>query len=85
MLTDATEPYRQFGVLGASFRGSPPIGVTHLPFTEGLLAMYGKNGAGKSRLLDALRPLLAGKASEHSGWLHLRLDETDLAYGASVF
>ena len=39
-------------VLGVSVFGGPPLGTFHFKLSPGLHVFYGKNGAGKTRLLD---------------------------------
>lgn len=54
----------QLEIVGARLLGPPPIKDVWLSFEPGVHAFYGKNGAGKSRLLYALADLYAGKPSD---------------------
>jgi hypothetical protein len=54
-------------LLGFSFDGRGPfgrvpgpLGLIHLPWEQGTTVLFGRNGAGKTRILDRLRNVLAG-------------------------
>jgi len=42
-------------VFGVGILGPPPLGMINLELTPGLSVLYGVNGAGKTRVLDAVR------------------------------
>jgi hypothetical protein len=50
-------------VLGATILRRGPIGAVNLRFQDGVTALYGKNGAGKSVLLRNLEAVLDGDAA----------------------
>lgn len=50
-----------FQMVGARLLGPDPIRDVWLPLDSGVHAFYGKNGAGKSRLLQALAGLYGGR------------------------
>lgn len=49
-----------YDVLGVSIGGSAPVGRIHLELESGVTALYGRNGAGKTRVLHAIAEALAG-------------------------
>lgn len=58
-----------FDIIGARLHGPDPIEDVFVPWRGGLSALYGLNGAGKSRILGALRDLYAGVPEpSHFGW-----------------
>lgn len=57
--------------------GPPPIADVWWPFEPGVFALYGKNGAGKTRLLRALADLLGGRPID--GYLVARVVESEEA------
>ncbi len=64
-------------LLGFYSYGPPPIGSVAYAFKPGLTVLYGKNGAGKSRLLGELDGLLRGEHEFHverDAALHLAVD-----------
>lgn len=61
-------------VIGLTIVGSPPLGTVHLKIDPGLRVFYGKNGAGKTRLLGAIKDGFQGETTGESVvWIHLRL------------
>ena len=59
-------------LLGVTVCGPPPLGRVHIPLTDPLLALYGRNGAGKTRLLNAVIAALRGHRLEDSwGLVHV--------------
>lgn len=61
-------------ILGVSVFDRPPIGTLHLPLQPGLHILYGKNGAGKTRTLEAVRGALANAVELETGaWVHMRV------------
>ncbi len=69
-------------LLGVTVCGPAPIGRVHVPLYEPLLALYGRNGAGKTRLLTATIAALRGERLDDSwGLVHVRVPdaEADLA------
>ena len=46
-----------YDIVGLSVIGPPPLGEIHLPWQRGLHVVYGRNGAGKTRLLEAISSL----------------------------
>ncbi len=59
--------------------GPPPIGRVHIPLTDPLLALYGRNGVGKTRLLKAVIAALRGERLEDSwGLVHVDVTGTDI-------
>ncbi|MGQ0631893.1 MAG: ATP-dependent nuclease [Sporichthyaceae bacterium] len=74
-LTPATIGVR---LLGVTVCGPAPIGRVHLPMHEPLLALYGRNGAGKTRLLRAAIAALCGVRLDDSwGLVHVQLPDPD--------
>ena len=53
-----------YEVLGVGVRGPAPVGRAYLELNPGVVALYGLNGAGKSRLLAGIEAALAGR---HTG------------------
>jgi predicted ATPase len=49
-------------LIGAAIYGPTPLGFTFLPLTPGVSVLFGANGAGKSRLVDAIASA-AGRGS----------------------
>jgi energy-coupling factor transporter ATP-binding protein EcfA2 len=65
-------------LLGVTVCGPAPIGRVHIPLHEPLLALYGRNGVGKTRLLTAMIATLRGHRVEDSwGLVHVRVPEVD--------
>jgi ABC-type transport system involved in cytochrome c biogenesis ATPase subunit len=63
-------------VVGVTLFGPEPIGRAHVPITPGVLAMYGRNGAGKTRLLRACGDALRGVARPGQvGFVHIEAHE----------
>ena len=64
----------QIEILGVSVFDRPPIGTLHLQLEPGLHVLYGKNGAGKTKTLEAVRGALANTwEHESSVWVHMRV------------
>jgi predicted ATPase len=61
-------------LLGVTVCGPAPIGRVHIPLHEPLLALYGRNGVGKTRLLTAVIAALRGHRID-GGWgvVHIRV------------
>jgi hypothetical protein len=49
-----------FPITGITVVSGPPVGVAHIRLTRGLNLVYGVNGVGKSRTLDAIASTLRG-------------------------
>src|SRR4051812_50017023 len=65
-------------LLGVTVCGPAPIGRVHVPLYEPLLALYGRNGAGKTRVLSAMIAALRGEQQPDSwGLVHVRVDDAD--------
>ncbi|HEX3827197.1 MAG TPA: AAA family ATPase [Sporichthyaceae bacterium] len=65
-------------LLGVTVCGPAPIGRVHIPLHEPLLALYGRNGVGKTRLLTAVIAALRGQRLDDSwGLVHVRVPEVD--------
>lgn len=71
-------------VIGVSVRGPQPLGWVHLPLENGVSALYGKNGAGKTRLLDAVADALLGVENPGAlGLVHVFVpDPVEIWWGA---
>jgi predicted ATPase len=54
-------------LLGVTVCGPAPIGRVHIPLHDPLLALYGRNGVGKTRLLTAVIAALRGHRID-GGW-----------------
>lgn len=50
-------------LLGITVEGPPPVGEVHLNLRQGVSALYGLNGAGKSALLKAIKAALSGRVA----------------------
>lgn len=57
-MTSQESPQVAIRICGALISGPQPIGTVDLPLNRGCHALYGLNGAGKSRLLSELGKLL---------------------------
>lgn len=55
-----------FDIIGARLHGPEPIEDVFVPWRGGVSALYGLNGAGKSRILHALRDLYTGVPGHRS-------------------
>lgn len=49
-----------YQIIGASFLGPKPIGCSHIDISSGSTMFYGKNGVGKTRLLDQVTQAFQG-------------------------
>lgn len=49
-----------YRIIGASFLGPKPIGCSHIDVSSGSTMFYGKNGVGKTRLLDQVTQAFQG-------------------------
>ncbi|MDD0858031.1 ATP-binding protein [Arthrobacter alpinus] len=49
-----------YRIIGASFLGPKPIGCSHIDISSGSTMFYGKNGVGKTRLLDQVTKAFQG-------------------------
>lgn len=67
-------------LLGATIDGPPPLGRVHVPLDEGLTVLFGLNGAGKTRLLEAVRRALLGidPGAGTDAVLHLRVADPEM-------
>jgi energy-coupling factor transporter ATP-binding protein EcfA2 len=74
-------------VLGATILRRGPIGAVNLRFRDGVTALYGKNGAGKSVLLRNLEAVLDGDAApwdednEITRCIHVRITDPEGVLG----
>ncbi len=67
-------------LLGVTVCGPRPIGRVHVPLHEPLLALYGRNGAGKTRVLTAVIAALRGERLDDSwGLVHVQVPGADAA------
>jgi energy-coupling factor transporter ATP-binding protein EcfA2 len=60
---DAREDW-WFKLLGVTVVGPRPLGIQHVQLREGLNVLYGKNGTGKTRLLEAVSAMLTTKSQD---------------------
>jgi energy-coupling factor transporter ATP-binding protein EcfA2 len=81
----STTPLRELEIIGVRVLGPAPVNDVYFEFSEGFRALYGLNGAGKSRLLKAVSDLLAGRR-HGDGYVIVRLNapEADLAHSVSL-
>lgn len=65
-----------YEILGFSLIGPPPLGEIHLPWSQGVHVVYGRNGAGKTKLLEAIASLSPRFDSLEGGtaFVHLEYD-----------
>ncbi|MHA7239558.1 hypothetical protein ACX80P_06615 [Arthrobacter sp. TMS1-12-1] len=56
-----------FSLLGISLFGPNPLNAVHLDFDEGLSALYGLNGTGKTTILQEAEAVLRGIGPNHAG------------------
>jgi ABC-type cobalamin/Fe3+-siderophores transport system ATPase subunit len=69
-------------LIGVTAVGPVPVGVAHLPAEVGVSVIYGKNGAGKTRLLGALSAALRGEApGEGRVFLHWAVEDAEDMHG----
>ena len=57
-----------FEILGARLYGPAPIADVWVPWRSGVSALYGLNGAGKTRVLQALSDLYQGVRCRDTWW-----------------
>gem|GEM_PF-2924305 len=70
-------------LLGVTVCGPAPIGRVHIPLTDPLVALYGRNGAGKTRLLTAMIAALRGQRLDDSwGLVHVQVDGAEIGLEA---
>jgi energy-coupling factor transporter ATP-binding protein EcfA2 len=62
-------------LVGVTLIGPAPIGRLHILVDGGLTALYGRNGIGKTRILDALAATLRGERGEGFGFLHVEIKD----------
>lgn len=63
---------------GVSLFGPPPVGEVHIPLLRGVAALYGRNGAGKTRVIAGIRAAIRGYAQrEGVALLHVRLPDPE--------
>jgi len=67
-------------LLGATLSAPHPIFRIDLPLYKGVTILYGKNGAGKTKILEGLGHALNGEYLDPGCWLHLRVSAEDLNY-----
>ena len=70
-MTSYTRPSHSdnFKLLGVTVVGPRPLGIQHVQLREGLNVLYGKNGSGKTRLLEAVSNMLTAKSEERQSFL----------------
>ncbi|HZE66411.1 MAG TPA: hypothetical protein VE081_07260 [Sporichthyaceae bacterium] len=74
MTDPRTETPSDVHLLGVTVCGPAPIGRVHIPLHEPLLALYGRNGVGKTRLLTAMIAALRGHRVDGGlGLVHIRV------------
>ena len=56
--------FDSFQLLGVTVAGPRPLGIQHVQLRQGLNVLYGKNGTGKTRLLEAVSNMLTAKSEE---------------------
>ena len=78
-----TTPLRELEIIGVRVLGPAPVNDVYFEFSEGFRALYGLNGAGKSRLLKAVSDLLAGRR-HGDGYVIVRLNTPDADLATSV-
>lgn len=68
-----------YELIGATVDGPPPLGRIHVPLTGGLSILFGINGAGKTRILNALRGALLGSPTPGAtdAILHMRIFDAE--------
>ena len=73
-------PGALYSLLGATIDGPPPLGRVHVPLGEGLTVLFGMNGAGKTRLIRALRGALLGvdPGPDRDAVLHFRIHDPEM-------
>lgn len=64
-----------FEVLAATLIRPRPLYRTFVPLDAGLSVLYGRNGAGKSRVLEGLQAAVTGMQGRAWAWLHVRVKE----------
>ena len=68
-----------YRVLGVTIDGPPPLGRMHVNLRSGLSVLYGLNGAGKTRVLNALASALQGyRSKDGQGVVHVQLDDASV-------
>ncbi|WP_019874679.1 hypothetical protein [Sporichthya polymorpha] len=68
-------------LLGVTVCGPAPIGRVHVPLFEPLLALYGRNGAGKTRILTATISALRGEQQADSwGLVHVHVPDAEAEF-----
>lgn len=71
---------------GVLIHDVPPVGTLWLPLSKGLTVLYGRNGAGKSTILNAVRCALQGIApSQGHVTLHLEFADWYGGWDESMF
>lgn len=64
-----------YEIIGISLFGPPPLGAIHIPWTSGINVLYGRNGVGKTRILEALLAFERRRElPDASAFLHVRYD-----------
>jgi predicted ATPase len=62
-----------FELVGLTVAGPPPLGRIYLRLEPGATALYGLNGAGKTRLLRSITAALRGEGGRGTAALHVRV------------
>ena len=73
----STPEQSTYELVGVSLSGPPPLGRIHVRLPAGVTALYGVNGAGKSRLLAGIHSALQGFGTRgpSQSVLHLRVHD----------
>lgn len=66
-----------FDVLGVTLIRPRPLYRTFVPLSPGLSVLYGRNGAGKTRVLEGLHAAVTGFQGRAWAWLHVRLRDVE--------
>ncbi len=73
-----------YQVLGITAIKPRPLFRTFVPLESGLSVLYGRNGAGKSRILEALEAAVTGQKGRSWSWLHIRMRDIPLRDGEGL-
>lgn len=69
--------------LNVTLTGGEPVRYVRVGLEQGLTVLYGRNGAGKTTVLDGISSALTGvRRSSGNARLHVRFSEENLFYGA---
>jgi energy-coupling factor transporter ATP-binding protein EcfA2 len=69
----------EFDIASAKFTGPDPLSHLEIPVRTGLTALYGRNGVGKTRLLEALKDVVSG--TREGAEIVVRLPDSTAAAG----